>query len=140
MGTIIRLANWFGIKNILCSNDCVDIYNPKVVQATMGALFGVKIHYLDLAEQLSSLSKLSEYQVYGTFMEGQNIYAKELSSKGIIVMGSEGKGISNDVEDLIKEKLTIPIFANVRDGVESLNVGVATGIIISEFKRQNIRK
>ncbi len=138
MGTIIRLANWFGIKNILCSNDCVDIYNPKVVQATMGALFGVKVHYLDLVERLSSLLKLSEYQVYGTFMEGQNIYTKELSSKGIIVMGNEGNGISAEVEELIAEKLAIPSFSNANSGVESLNVGVATGIIVSEFVRQRL--
>jgi TrmH family RNA methyltransferase len=127
MGTIIRLANWFGIKHILCSNDCVDIYNPKVVQATMGALFGVKVHYLDLVERLSTLSKLSEYQIYGTFMEGQNIYTKELSSKGIIVMGNEGNGISAEVEELITEKLAIPSFSNVGSGAESLNVGRCNG-------------
>lgn len=136
MGTIIRIANWFGIKNILCSTDCVDIYNPKVVQATMGALFGVKVHYVDLCEKLRKFGQSFNLSVYGTFMEGQSIYSTELQRKGIIVMGSEGKGISPGIEKLITTKISIPSFAEGFNGAESLNVGVATGIVVSEFVRR----
>ncbi len=140
MGTIIRIANWYGIKNILCSNDCVDIYNPKVVQATMGALFGVKVHYLDLAEKLNKLINHSDYQVFGTFMDGDSIYQSDLPANGIIVMGSEGQGISAGVEQLVSKRLFIPSFADEFSGAESLNVGVATGIVVSEFRRQKLKR
>lgn len=138
LGTIIRIANWFGIKNILCSNDCVDIYNPKVVQATMGALFGVKVHYIDLSEKLREYNQSYNIAVYGTFMQGQSIYSTKLQSNGIIVMGSEGQGISPEIEKLITNKITIPSFAEGFNGAESLNVGVATGIVVSEFVKQKL--
>jgi RNA methyltransferase, TrmH family len=137
MGTIIRLANWFGIKNILCSNDCVDIYNPKVVQASMGALMGVDIHYTDLENALHELQKISDYMVYGTYMQGDSIYTAQLSTNGILVMGNEGKGISEKIGQKINKKISIPAFFNGSFNAESLNVGVATGIIISEFVRQS---
>ena len=138
MGTIIRIANWFGIKNVLCSYDCVDIYNPKVVQATMGALFGTKVHYINLVDQIKDLLKLSDYHVYGTFMEEGSIYQSNLHAKGLIVMGNEGQGISPAVEQLISNRISIPSFSDGFKGAESLNVGVATGIIVSEFARQKL--
>lgn len=137
MGTIIRVANWFGIKNILCSMDCADIYNPKVVQATMGALFGVKVHYVDLEEKLTCFLEQTDYQTYGTFMNGDSIYETKLANKGLIVMGSEGQGIRPDIEKLISNRLTIPSFTNEFAGAESLNVGVATGIVVSEFMKNS---
>jgi len=139
MGTIIRIANWFGIKNILCSNDCADIYNPKVVQATMGALLGTKVHYLNLIEKIKELNNISDYQVFGAFMKGSSIYQSDLSSNGLIVMGSEGEGISKELEHLITKRLSIPSFAKDFNGAESLNVGVAAGIVVSEFARQNLK-
>lgn len=138
MGTIIRIANWFGVKNILCSKDCVDIYNPKVVQATMGALFGIKVHYVDLEEKLKNFVKNSDFQIYGTFMNGDSIYDSGLIAKGIVMMGSEGKGISENLKQLITKRLTIPSFAKGFNGAESLNVGVATGIVLSEFRRRKL--
>jgi len=136
MGTIIRLANWFGIENILCSNDCVDNYNPKVVQASMGALIRVKVHYIDLPDTINELIKFPDYQINGTFMNGECIYSSNLQSNGLIVMGNEGKGISEMVERLVTKRISIPTFSDKFNGAESLNVGVATGIIISEFTRQ----
>ena len=136
MGTIVRLANWFGIKAIVCSKDCVDIYNPKVVQATMGALLQVRVHYLDLVNTIEELAKLADYQVYGAFMNGESVYISELSEKGLIVMGNEGKGISPEIEKLVKKRITIPASTKDFTGAESLNVGVATGIIVSEFARR----
>lgn len=136
MGTIIRIANWFGIKNILCSIDCVDIYNPKVVQASMGALMKVKVHYLDLSVTIAQLAKNNDYKIYGTFMNGISIYESELLPEGLIVMGSEGHGISTEIEKLITKKIAIPSFAAEFGGAESLNVAVAAGIIVSEFARQ----
>lgn len=135
MGTIIRVANWFGIRTILCSKTCVDIYNPKVVQATMGALMGVKVHYLDLYTTISDLKTDVDYKIFGTFMTGQNIYTTSLSNRGLIVMGSEGQGISEKLGELIDIKLSIPGNAQKFNGSESLNVGVATGIVVSEFTR-----
>ncbi len=138
MGTIIRVANWFGIQNIICSQSCVDIYNPKVVQSSMGAIMGVKVHYVNLFDTITTLKKNNMCTVYGTFMSGNNIYKESLSSKGIIVMGNEGKGISGDIQQLIDCKLSIPAFANSSESSESLNVAVSTGIVVSEFKRRLI--
>ncbi len=140
MGTIIRLANWFGIENILCSFDSSDIYNPKVVQASMGALMKVKVHYLDLGTELIQLLKTQKYQIYGTFMDAESIYESELANRGLIVLGSEGRGISSEIEKLVTNRMTIPSFAKGFSGAESLNVGVAAGIIVSEFARQNDKK
>lgn len=139
LGTIIRVANWFGINNIFCSYDCADIYNPKVVQASMGALMGTKVHYVDLAEKISQLKKSIEYQIYGTFMQGESIFQSDLIANGLILMGNEGKGISRQIEELIIKRIAIPSFAVGSRGAESLNVGVATGIIISEFARQRTK-
>jgi TrmH family RNA methyltransferase len=134
LGTIIRLADWFGIDSILCSSDTTDAFSPKVIQSCMGAISRVKIIYGDLPKILNEYTGL--IPVYGTFMEGRNIYDEELTSKGIIVMGNEGNGIGPDVERLISRKIHIPSFANDRATVESLNVAMATAIICSEFRRR----
>lgn len=133
MGTIIRLADWYGIENVFCSKDTVDIYNPKVVQATMGALSRVDVYYVDIVSFLQSVSK--EMPVYGTFLDGEDMYKTELTQNGIIVMGNEGKGISPDVEKVVSHKLFIPNYPVGRSTSESLNVSVATAIICSEFRR-----
>lgn len=134
MGTIIRIADWFGIEEIFCSNGTVDIYNPKTVQATMGAIGRVKIHYTDLAALIESLK--GKAPVYGTFLDGEEIYSHELENRGLIVMGNEGNGISKECERLITEKLLIPNYPAERSTSESLNVSVATAIICSEFRRR----
>ncbi len=137
LGTIIRLADWFGIKNIVCSHHTVDAYNPKVVQATMGAIARVKIHYKNLAEFIS-LSKEKNIPAYGTFLDGENIYQSEITNKGIVVMGNEGNGISSEIERLIDHKLLIPSFTTNPETSESLNVSTATAITLSEFKRRSL--
>jgi TrmH family RNA methyltransferase len=133
LGTIVRLANWFGIKNVICSPDAADIFNPKVVQATMGAIARVKVFYTNLPELLKDLTDLS---VYGTFLEGENIYEKALTANGLIIMGNEGKGISRPVARHITHKLYIPNYPLGTETTESLNVAVATAIICSEFRRR----
>lgn len=136
IGTILRVADWFGIRNIFCDDDCANVYNPKCVQATMGAIFRVKVHYTDLLPLIRSF-RHTDFPSYGTFLNGQNIYKTSLSSKGFIIMGNEGRGIRPEVEKLVDVRLTIPNFTNNTFSTESLNVGVATGIILSEFKRNN---
>lgn len=132
LGTIARIADWFGIRNIICSTETADIYNPKAVQATMGALARVKFHYTDL------LQLLSQYDgpVYGTFLDGENIYGQELSENGIIVMGNEGKGISQGVSEMINRRLYIPNYPIGTQTTESLNVAIATSIVCAEFRRR----
>jgi len=134
-GTIIRVASWFGIEQILCSENTVDCYNPKVVQATMGAIAHVKIYYTNLVNTLSTLIVEGRI-VYGTFMEGENIYETQLYENGIIVFGNEGKGISPEVKYTITNKITIPQFSKERQTIESLNVSIATSIVCSEFRRR----
>ncbi|MCB9017816.1 MAG: RNA methyltransferase [Prevotellaceae bacterium] len=136
LGTIIRIADWFGVKDILCSPETVDVYNPKVVQSTMGAIGRVRVHYVDLCRLLDGMN--SAVPVYGTFLDGDNIYGKELSKNGIIVMGNEGNGISSEVERRITERLFIPSFQTGDSCSESLNVAVATAIACSEFRRRMI--
>lgn len=130
LGTIMRLCDWFGIEQIICSKESVDIYNPKVVQATMGSIARVNVNYLDLGTFITQ-TKLT---VFGTFMDGANIYKNHLPQEGIIVMGNEANGISPEIENLIKNRLTIPRFGNLKK-TESLNVATATAIILSEFRR-----
>lgn len=132
LGTIARIADWFGIRNIICSAETADIYNPKAVQATMGALARVKFHYTDL------LQLLSQYDgpVYGTFLDGENIYGQELSENGVIVMGNEGKGISQGVGEMINRRLYIPNYPIGTQTTESLNVAIATSIVCAEFRRR----
>ncbi len=135
LGTIIRLSEWFGIKAIYCSADCVDVYNPKVVQATMGALFRVRVYYTNIAELLY---KVKEYKsVYGTFLEGENIYEITPDNNAIIVLGSESDGISQKLSSLIKKRVTIPSFTNNSHSGESLNVAIAAAVVCSEFRRSS---
>ena len=130
LGTILRLCDWFGIGQIICSKDAVDIYNPKVVQATMGSLTRVNVNYIDLVPFISKTT----LPLFGTFMDGSNIYKTDLPQEGIIIMGNEANGISPEIEKLIKNKLTIPRFGTLQK-TESLNVASATAIILSEFRR-----
>lgn len=134
LGTIVRLADWFGINSIICSHDTVDIFSPKVVQSTMGAITRVKVIYCNLKEELTKLK--SKVPIYGTFMEGSNIYETDLQPKGVVVMGNEGNGISADIEKLVSQKIHIPSFAKDRNNIESLNVAMATAIVCSEFRRR----
>lgn len=133
LGTIIRLADWFGIEHIFCSQGTVDVYNPKTIQATMGALPRVKLHYCHLPSLITSVG---EAPVYGTFLDGENMYGKELSSHGLIVMGNEGNGISDEVGKLVNERLYIPNYPPQRETSESLNVAIATSVICAEFRRR----
>lgn len=135
LGTIIRLADWFGIEHIFCSLNTADVYNPKTIQATMGAICRVKLHYCSLTELLK---EMKDIPVYGTFLNGENLYHRQLNNNGIIVMGNEGNGISPEVESLISERLYIPNYPLVRETSESLNVAVATAIVCAEFRRQAI--
>ena len=135
LGTIIRLADWFGITDILCSPGTADCFNPKVVQATMGAVIRVRVHYTDLAPQLAAAAAQG-IPVYGTFLEGENLYGAALSPEGIVVMGNEGRGVTEPVARTVTRKLFIPPWPADRRGSESLNVAMATGIICSEFRRR----
>lgn len=134
LGTIVRLADWFGIEHIFCSKGCADIYNPKTVQATMGGIARVQVHEADLPELLSGLDK--DIPVYGTFLDGENMYGKELENRGLIVMGNEGKGVSKEVEAFVTERLYIPNYPEGRETSESLNVAIATAIVCAEFRRR----
>lgn len=130
LGTILRLCDWFGVKQVVCSAGTVDIYNPKVVQATMGSITRVNVVYTDL-EQFIQETKLP---VFGTFMDGENIYKSALPNEGVIVMGNEANGISPEIERLTKNRIAIPRFGDLQQ-TESLNVATAAAIILSEFKR-----
>lgn len=135
LGTIIRAASWFGIKNIICSHDCVDVYNPKVIQASMGALLNVNVYYKDLKDYIFTAAGAG-IPVYGTLLKGESVYEHKLSKNGIILLGNEANGISGDLISLITEKITIPKFNDARYGIESLNVGMAASIVLSEFSRR----
>lgn len=135
LGTIIRLADWFGIGNVYCSCDCADAFSPKTVQATMGALARVKCHSLNLSEWLSRLP--ADTPIFGTFLDGENVYEKELPCGGVVIMGSEGRGVSPEVAHWVNERLYIPPFPPTSSTVESLNVAIATAVICAEFRRQN---
>ncbi|MGE5943117.1 MAG: TrmH family RNA methyltransferase [Flavobacteriales bacterium] len=130
LGTIIRLCDWFGIKDLVCSNETVDCFNPKVIQATMGSITRVNINYVDLP----SFLKETHLPIFGTFMDGESVYEKNLPEKGFLVLGNEANGISKDIEVLVKEKLAIPRFGDIQ-ATESLNVATATAILLSEFRR-----
>lgn len=135
LGTIIRLADWFGIGHIFCSENCVDHYNPKCIQSTMGAIARVKVHYLDLHQLLKEVVE-QNIPVYGTYMDGENLYKAELSSPALIVMGSEGKGISPELAPYLTKKISIPAFPAGKKELESLNVAVSTAIVCAEFRRR----
>ncbi len=130
LGTIIRLCDWFGVKQIVCSNDTVDCYNPKVVQATMGSLTRISIKYTDLKVYLESAKK----PIYAAVMDGENVYETSLKNDAILVMGNEANGISKEILEFITDTLTIPQFGELQE-TESLNVATATAILLSEFRR-----
>jgi TrmH family RNA methyltransferase len=142
-GTIIRIADWFGIETVLCSESCVDLYNPKVVQATMGSIARVKVIHCNLVETIHSLSAaaiqtrlLPSFPVYGTFLEGDPLFSQPLTDHGVIVIGNESRGISQELIPLITQKLFIPSFASSTPGkAESLNASIAAAIICAEFRR-----
>ena len=133
LGTIIRIADWFGITHIYCSQDTADVYNPKVVQATMGSIARVKVEYGDLLGLVESLP--NDVPVYGTLLDGDSIYQQTLENRGLIVMGNEGKGISPALAKKVNHKLLIPNFPEGRATADSLNVAIATAITCSEFRR-----
>ncbi len=127
MGTIIRTADWFNVDEIICSNNTVDIYNSKVIQASMGSIFRIPVSYVDLADYFQQ----SNRPIYGALLEGDNVYKQQLQQTGILIMGNEGNGISEELKPYINQPLHIPRFGNA----ESLNVSIATGILLSEFSR-----
>ncbi|GGI50328.1 hypothetical protein GCM10011425_15400 [Mucilaginibacter galii] len=128
LGTIIRTADWFGIQHIICSEDTVDAYNPKVVQATMGSLSRVKLHYTNLATLLPQFN----LPVLGAMLNGDNIYTANLGTQGLIIMGNEGNGLRPEIEKLITQSITIPRIGEA----ESLNVAIATALFCSEVSRK----
>lgn len=135
LGTIIRLADWYGIKNIFASIGTVDVYNHKVVQATMGAISRVKVHYVDLPALFEMYSDLP---VWGTFLDGENIYNKDLENRGFVVFGNEGQGIGQKVSKYVTDRLLIPSWSDGETS-ESLNVGVAAAVVVSEFRRSALK-
>jgi TrmH family RNA methyltransferase len=135
LGTIIRLCDWYGVRDLVCSEATVDCYNPKVVQASMGSLTRVNVHYLNLTSYLRS----QPLKVFGAYMEGESVYQMELPTDGIIVLGNEANGISHDLTSVIQHRLSIPQFGSQQD-TESLNVANATAIILSEFRRRTIER
>jgi len=139
MGTIIRAAAWFGVKNIICSENCVDVYNPKVIQSTMGAILHVNVLYCDLKEFLARAGERNVH-VYGTLLEGSSIYEHDLDNRGIILLGNESKGISEELKPFITEKIMIPGINTGNPGIESLNVSMAASIVFSEFMRRSVKK
>ena len=135
LGTIIRLCDWFGVKDLICNIETVDCFNPKVIQASMGSIKRVNITYVDLKVLLSERKEVK----FGAFMNGENIYKLNLTNKGIIVLGNEAKGISSNIESFIEKRISIPRFGDLQE-TESLNVANATAVLLSEFKRRLIEK
>jgi len=133
LGTIIRIADWFGITDIFCSEDTADAWNPKVVQATMGSISRVNIYYINLSELIDTLPQ--DFPLYGTLLDGENIYTQQLSPYGIIVMGNEGNGISSEIRTKVNRRLLIPSY-HQDDTAESLNVAIATAVTCAEFRRR----
>ena len=135
LGTIIRASGWFGIKNIICSENSVDVYNPKVIQASMGALLHVNVFYTDL-EKLCTQARENNVPVFGSVLKGDSIYSHKLDNKGVILLGNESKGISEKLISLITDFIMIPRFGAAENGIDSLNVGMAASVIFSEFRRR----
>lgn len=139
LGTIIRIADWFGIETVICSSETAYAFNPKVVQATMGSIARIKLQYTNLPEFLEVQRSSDKAKIYGALLDGENIYTKQLSSNGFIVIGNESKGISENVLPFITDKINIPSFSHFKSGggeAESLNAAIATSIICSEFRRR----
>ncbi len=139
LGTIIRAAAWFGIRNIFCSKNSVDVYNPKVIQSSMGALLHVNVFYGDIGKHLESAFN-NGINIYGALMKGKSIYSCRLSDKGIILLGNESKGISADLLPYITDKIMIPKINKKSSGIDSLNVSMAATVIFSEFTRRKVKQ
>ena len=141
LGTILRIADWFGIDAVFAARDTVDVFNPKVVQATMGAVFRVKMHYVDLPELSKSILS-SGGKVYGTFLDGINIYQRDLDTGKdapvMIVIGNESEGISDTMRALVSDRLYIPPYPADTPGSESLNAAIATALTVAEFRRRTL--
>lgn len=135
LGTIIRTCDWFGMPYLFCSPDTADVYNPKVIQATMGSFLRVKTIYAPFHSLIPWLQK-AEIQVYGTFIEGKPVYTEQLTDNALIVLGNEGRGIRAEVAEQVSQKLNIPLFGPEGNSAESLNVSVTAGIICNEFRRR----
>ena len=135
-GTILRIADWFGINEIVCSIDTVDLYNPKVIQASMGSIARVNVQYTNLEEFCTDYLKSGNI-IYGTFMKGDNIYSTKLKQKGLIILGNEGNGIRPEIEKKITCKISIPSFSTNKFSSQSLNVSIAAAIVCSEFKKSS---
>ena len=136
VGTILRIADWFGINTVLCSHQTADVYNPKTIQATMGAIARVSVSYVDLPSVLQTLKDQYKMPIYGTFLDGKNMYETELTSNGVIVMGNEGNGVTPEIDNLSDHRLYIPNYPVGVPTSESLNVSVATAIVCAEFRRR----
>lgn len=136
LGTMLRIADWFGIKTILCSEETVECFNPKVVQGAMGSLFRVSVFYGDLGELFQRNTEELKLPVYGTVMDGENIFTADLKSGGFIIMGNESSGINPELFGYIDHKISIPAFHNSDNGPDSLNVAIAAGIVCAEFRRK----
>jgi TrmH family RNA methyltransferase len=139
LGTIIRLADWFGIDSVICSLDTVDCFNPKVIQSTMGSLFRVKVHYSSLTDVLIRNAGGPKLPVYATVLDGDNIYKSELSANGLIIMGNESRGVNPVLQPFISKGLLIPSKTKAGGTAESLNVAMAAGIVCAEFFRQSLK-
>ena len=135
LGTIFRIADWFGISSIICSENTVDSFNPKVVQASMGSIFRIKTWYIEIEDFLGD-AKRKQIPIYGTFLDGQNIYTEALTKNGVIIMGNEGNGISKEAGQFVSNRLFIPSFSTNEIKTESLNVAIATAICCSEFRKR----
>lgn len=136
LGTILRIADWYGIRHILCSQNTVDYTNPKVIQSTMGAFLRVKVHYVDLQHTISNLrAAYPNFPILGSFMDGENILNQEPMLSGMLIMGNEGQGISKALEDTCTHRIAIPSFPVGNQSMESLNVAVATAILVSELRK-----
>lgn len=140
LGTILRIADWFGVEAVFASKDTVDVFNPKVVQSTMGAIFRVKMHYVDLPALFENI-RSNGGKIFGTFLDGKNMYERELDNgaqaPSVIVIGNEANGISKEVEAHVSDRLYIPPYPQDSPGSESLNAAVATAITVAEFRRRN---
>lgn len=137
LGTIIRIAAWHGIRNIFCSHDCVDIFNSKVIQASMGAVLHVQTHYTDLAELLTMFRR-SEIAVYAASLDGESVYTADLEQGAIIIFGNESRGVTPGLTRFVNSELTIPSFGKTGVGIDSLNVAMSAAIICSEFRRRQV--
>lgn len=139
LGTIIRAAGWFGIRKIYCSEDCVDLYNPKVIQSSMGAILHVSVFYTALHSLFESAQE-SKIKIYGALIKGESIYTRKLSTNGIILLGNESKGISEELIPYITDRIMIPKLTDESPGIDSLNVSMAASVILSEFTRSRGRE